>query len=54
MVKIKNEFATRRMFENMCVCMKCNARMRTKDPDNTKCRKCGHYSLRHKHKEKKV
>ena len=48
--------ATERMFKNMFICMKCNAKIRA-DPirvkkKKIKCRKCGSKALRLKSKEK--
>jgi ribosomal protein L40E len=47
----KFDVAEKRIFENVYICRKCNARIRTRDPDNTKCRKCGYHGLRKKHSE---
>jgi len=47
--------AEARLFKNMYICMKCNARNRGsqgKKPD--RCRKCGSIRLRLKHKTKKA
>jgi len=35
-----------RLYKNVYVCMKCNARIRTNKPHRTKCRKCGSKQLR--------
>lgn len=35
-----------RMYKNMYICMRCNARIRTAKPQNTRCRKCGYGKLR--------
>ena len=51
----KFEIAVARLFENVWICMKCNARNRGsqgKKPD--RCRKCGSIRLRFKHKTKKA
>ena len=49
------EQADSRLFANMFVCMRCNAKNRGsmgRKPD--KCRKCGSKRLRLKHKQKKA
>ncbi len=35
-----------RLYKNVYVCMKCNARIRTNKPLRAKCRKCGSKQLR--------
>ncbi|MBI4154380.1 50S ribosomal protein L40e [Candidatus Woesearchaeota archaeon] len=57
MPKKIEEAAARRLFLNMFVCMKCNAKMRAQ-PDKVrkkliKCRKCGSKNLRLKAKERR-
>jgi ribosomal protein L40E len=57
MAKKLNEFASRRLFLNMFVCMACNAKMRAQ-PDKVKkglikCRKCNSKNLRLKAKERR-
>ena len=57
MAKKINELAARRLFTNMFVCMRCNAKMRAQ-PDKIKknlikCRKCGSKNLRLKAKERR-
>ena len=54
MPKPRSPILDARVFTNQYVCMKCNARMRTQKPEKTKCRKCGHKSLRLKNKALKV
>lgn len=57
MAKKMNEAASNRLFKNMFVCMRCNAKRRT-SPDKVKkgmikCRKCGSKNLRLKAKERR-
>lgn len=47
----KSEAAQERMFSDVYICMKCNARNRVQKPDQAKCRKCGYDGLRQKHKD---
>jgi len=51
------EVAARRLFKNMYVCMKCNAKMRAQaakvKKKKIKCRKCGSKALRLKAKERR-
>lgn len=54
MVKKKDEAMFERIFHNMYICMKCNAKIRCKDPKNSKCRKCGSKALRLKNKDVKA
>ena len=51
MAKPRDEAVDNRMFKNMRICMKCNARMKTTKVEKTKCRKCGAKSLRLKSKQ---
>ncbi len=53
MAKGKNPIMEKRMFENMYICMKCNARNKLKSLKKAKCRKCGSKALRLKRKLKK-
>lgn len=57
MAKKLIEFAAKRLFINMNVCMKCNAKMKAKASDvknrKIKCRKCGSKQLRPKAKERR-
>ncbi len=47
--------ATNRLFANVWVCMKCNAKMRVGEGKKpSKCRKCGSRRLRLKRKVKKA
>jgi len=47
--------ATNRLFANVWVCMKCNAKMRAGEGKKpSKCRKCGSRRLRLKRKVKKA
>jgi ribosomal protein L40E len=57
MPKKINEASGRRLFLNMFVCMRCNAKIRSR-PDRVKkglikCRKCGSKNLRLKAKERR-
>lgn len=45
----KSDVAQQRTFENVYICMKCNARLRVQNVDRAKCRKCGYKGLRKKH-----
>ena len=54
MAKAKDSVAMTRLFSNVMVCMKCNAKIRTLKPEQTKCRKCHSKSLRPKNKQLKV
>ena len=58
MPKAKIEAVTKRVYERVFICMKCNARMRTDTlrikAGKVKCRKCGYKGLRQKSKERKV
>jgi len=47
----KFDVAEERLFGNIYICRRCNARNKTKDPENTNCRKCGYHGLRKKHSE---
>jgi len=47
----KFEVAERRLFDDVYICRKCNARNRTNDPGSTNCRKCGYHGLRKKNSE---
>lgn len=47
----KFDVAEARLFGNIYICRKCNARNRTNNPAKTNCRKCGYHGLRKKHKE---
>jgi len=47
----KFEEAEERVFGNVYVCRRCNARNRTTNPENTVCRKCGYKHLRKKNQE---
>ena len=43
-----------RMYKNVYVCMKCNAKIRTNKPGKVKCRRCGSKQLRPKKKAAKT
>jgi len=45
--------AEKRLFSNVWVCMRCNAKTRSGIGKPRKCRKCGSKRLRQKHKAKK-
>lgn len=47
----KSEAAQERIFNNVYICMKCNARNRLSKPEGANCRKCGYSGLRKKHKD---
>lgn len=47
----KFDVAEDRIFKDVYICRKCNARNRTNNPENTSCRKCGYDGLRPKHSE---
>jgi len=58
MPKTKIEAVTKRLYDRVYVCMRCNAKIRT-DPERikagkVKCRKCGYKGLRQKSKERKI
>lgn len=44
----KFEEAEDRVFKNVYVCRRCNARNKTQNPEKTSCRKCGYRHLRKK------
>ncbi len=44
----KFEEAEERVFKNIYICRRCNARNKTTSPEKTTCRKCGYKHLRHK------
>jgi len=55
MPKIKIEAVSKRLYDRVWVCMRCNAKLRT-DSERVKarkvrCRKCGYHGLRQKSKE---
>lgn len=43
--------ADERIFKDVYICRRCNARNKVHDPEDAKCRKCGYDGLRHKNKE---
>lgn len=47
----QSDVAKKRLFDDVYICMKCNARNRTQSPEKTKCRKCGYDGLRPKHRD---
>lgn len=47
----KFEAAENRIFKNVYICRKCNARNKFKNLEGAKCRKCGYDGLRPKHRE---
>ncbi len=58
MPKTKVEATTKRLYERVFVCMRCNAKIRTDSQrvkaGKVKCRKCGYKGLRQKSKERKI
>lgn len=44
----------KRKFQNVYICKRCGARIKTKKPKRTKCRKCGSRNLRPKAKERRT
>jgi ribosomal protein L40E len=58
MPKVKIEAVSKRVFERVFVCMKCNAKIRADlrkvKARKIKCRKCGYKGLRPKSKERKI
>lgn len=48
---VKFEEAEERVFKNVYVCRRCNARNRTRNPEKTSCRKCGYPHLRKKNSQ---
>lgn len=47
----KFEEAEHRVFDDVYICRKCNARNRTDNPEKTSCRKCGYSDLRKKNQQ---
>lgn len=45
------EEAKERIFGNVYICRRCNAKNRTDNPEQTSCRKCGYSNLRKKNEE---
>jgi len=45
------EEAKARIFGDVYVCRRCNATIRTKNPESTTCRKCSYNNLRPKNSE---
>lgn len=43
--------AEERLFGDIYICRKCNARNRTDNPESTSCRKCGYDNLRKKNEQ---
>jgi len=41
----KFEEAETRMFKNVYICRRCNAKNKTDNPEKTSCRKCGYSNL---------
>jgi ribosomal protein L40E len=44
----KFDVAEHRIFDDVYVCRRCNAKNKTQNPENTSCRKCGYSHLRKK------
>ncbi len=47
----QSDAAKKRLFEDVYICMKCNARNRVQKPEQAQCRKCGYSGLRPKHSD---
>ena len=47
----KFEEAENRIFKNVYVCRRCNAKNKTANPEKTSCRKCGYRHLRKKNEQ---
>lgn len=47
----KFEDAEARLFGDIYICRRCNARNRTNNPEEASCRKCGYSGLRPKNSE---
>jgi ribosomal protein L40E len=47
----KFEEAEARVFKDIYICRRCNARNKTKKPEQTTCRKCGYPHLRKKNEQ---
>lgn len=47
----KFEEAENRVFKNVYICRRCNARNRADNPERTSCRKCGYSDLRKKNSQ---
>ena len=45
------DVAENRIFKNVFICRKCNARNKVKNPEEASCRKCGYDGLRRKHRD---
>ncbi|MEM5826221.1 MAG: 50S ribosomal protein L40e [Candidatus Aenigmatarchaeota archaeon] len=43
-----------RLFKNVYVCLRCGAKIRTQNPEKTKCRRCGYKKFRPKSKERRT
>ncbi|NOQ55338.1 MAG: 50S ribosomal protein L40e [Nanohaloarchaea archaeon] len=53
MAKPRNEIAVKRLFTNVYICMRCNAKVRSGKRDGIKCRKCNSKNMRLKNKDVK-
>lgn len=47
----KFDVAEKRLFEDIYICRKCNARNKVQNPEEANCRKCGYDGLRPKNSE---
>lgn len=47
----KFEEAEERIFKDIYICRRCNARNKTKKPEQATCRKCGYRHLRKKNEQ---
>ncbi len=51
MAKPRNEFAVKRIYNNVYVCNKCKTKLRSGKKDGIKCRKCNSTQMRLKNKD---
>ncbi len=51
MAKPRNPIAVNRLFTNVYICRRCNAKIRSGKRDDVKCRKCNSKSMRLKNKD---
>ncbi|MFB6245379.1 MAG: 50S ribosomal protein L40e [Candidatus Nanohaloarchaea archaeon] len=47
----KFEEAEKRVFKDVYICRRCNARNKTDNPESSSCRKCGYSDLRKKNEQ---
>lgn len=48
---VKFEEAEERIFKDVYICRRCNAKNKTRNPENTTCRKCNYPHLRKKNEQ---